>query len=295
MSEKKGIELSPAARMTSLKAALEQNREAITAVSRYVDPKRLAKVALVAASKNPTLLACTPASIVRSVIQAAELGLDPSGSFGGCHLVPFRNKTGQYESQLIVDYRGLIDIAYRTGAVKYIEARVVYEDETFEVEYGARPRLLHVPNLKAETARKILCFYAVAHVADSEFPLIEVMTKGQVDGIRNRSRAGQSGPWQTDYEQMGRKTVIKRIFNYIPRRPAELARAIETDNENEFGASGLTVTALEDVPSVEVVVEPKGEDAPAPQTKGSHEMRQEVEDAKQKIAGLFPTDGYERG
>jgi len=243
---------------------------------KHLTPERLIRVACAAASRAPLLLKCTPASILRAVMEAAQLGLDPSGSLGSAYLVPYQNKkNGTYEVQLIVGYRGLIDLARRSGEIASIEAHVVHAKERFKIAYGLNPVLEHEPLLEDDPGGMV-AVYAVARLRDGTTQS-EVMTKHQIDGIRARSRAGQSGPWVTDYEEMARKTVVKRLCKYLPLS-VELEQALEADNIGEAGERTVI-----DIPGLE------GE-APAHDSRTS-EVAKRIANRRQKsteTAGADP-------
>ncbi len=234
---------TPTERMATLKDALDKARPSLAMVlPKHLTPERLIKIALVAASRNPVLLQCSQTSILQAVMQAAELGLEPSGVLGSAYLVPFRNrKTGQYEATLIPGYRGLIELALRSESVLRIEARVVRDGDTFELCYGTEPSLIHKPDF-LESDGGMIGVYAVAYLKEGP-PQVEYMTKGQVDAIRVRSRSANEGPWVSDYEEMARKTVVRRLCKYLPAS-AGLNRALEAESEAE---AGLPPTAVEEV------------------------------------------------
>jgi len=222
--------------MTNLKQAIERAMPSINAVAaKHLRPERLLKVAVGAASRNPLLLQCTPATVVRSIVQSAELGLEAGSALGEAYLVPFRNgKTNTWECQLIPGYRGLIALARRSGQIAQLEARVVYEHDTFDVAYGLEPVLIHKPKLDGERG-KLSFVYAVAHFVGGGTQW-EVMTRGEIEAIRMRSMAGRNnnGPWGTDYEEMSRKTVVKRLVKYLPLS-VEMAQAVQIDNAADAG------------------------------------------------------------
>ena len=199
----------------TLSAMLEARKDfLISVLPASISPSRLIKVSLLARSRNPLLLQCTHESLLKAILQSAELGLEPTGA-GGVHLVPFKNnKTGNYEVTVIPDYRGLMELARRSGAVAAIEARSIHEKDEYDVQFGSEPILKHRPNLKEESA--MIAVYSVAVLVNG-IKQIEVMTKDAIDRIRSRSRAAQSGPWVTDYEAMAKKTVIKQLCKYLPR------------------------------------------------------------------------------
>lgn len=220
-------------RMDSLRSLFDKARPAIADVlPRHLTPDRLIRVTLAAVSRTPLLLQCTPQSILQGVMVASQLGLEPTGVLGSAYLVPYKNnKTGNYEAQLIPGYRGLIDLARRSGQIVSIESHVVYENDKFTYKQGLAPTLDHEPTMGEPG--KMIAVYAVAHLTGggSQF---EVMTKAEVDKIRSRSRAGQSGPWVSDYDEMARKTVIRRLAKYLPVS-VEFATGLQLQADAEAG------------------------------------------------------------
>ncbi len=218
---------------------LERNEAAIRArLPKHIDADRMLKVALSALSKNPELLECTPQSVGMSVLQASELGLEPNGVLGEAYLVPFNNrKTGKKECQFIPGYRGLISLARRSGQIISIEARVVYENDSFECHFGLDPVLKHTPNWDAEETGAVKFVYAVAKIQGGGVQY-EVMSRAQIDRIRSRSKGANSSysPWNTDYDEMARKTVVRRLCKYLPVS-VEMARALDLQAKAEIGES----------------------------------------------------------
>ena len=195
-----------------------------------MQPDRIIKVALLARSRNEKLLQCTAESLLKSVMLCAEMGLEPSGSVGGVWLVPYWNgKAACWEAQAIPDYRGLIDVARRSGVVATIEPHIVYANERFEAVFGLEPKLEHRP-LMSGPRGEMLGVYAVARLKEGAVQS-ELMTKEEVDKIRARSKAKDSGPWVTDYEAMAKKTVIKQLCKYLPRS-RELTAALQADEDD---------------------------------------------------------------
>ncbi len=217
-----------AKRQDSLKTLLDRARPSLAAVlPKHLNPDKLIKVALVATSRTPALLQCTPTSVLQAVMTASQLGLEPGGVLGSAYLVPYKS-----ECQLVIGYRGLIDLARRSGKIASVEAHVVYANDKFTIRHGLTPALEHEPNLAGEPG-DVVAAYAIARLHDGSTQ-VEVMTRKQLDAIRTRSRAGNSGPWATDTDEMYRKTVVKRLCKYLPLS-VELASAIEADNRAESG------------------------------------------------------------
>lgn len=197
-----------------------------------MDAARFARVSLLAISKNPDILECDRASIVMAIIEAAEVGLEPTGGVGGAHLVPFREKGGgPKHAQLIYDYRGVQHLI-RLGGGGEVKTVLVYKGDHFVVHEGTQPRIDHEPAYQTTNPVDIEYVYAWPLDHPDKF---EVMTKAQVDGIRARAKSPNNGPWVTDYGAMGRKTVLKRISAWLPLKP-EIRAALERDTEREIAA-----------------------------------------------------------
>jgi recombination protein RecT len=213
---------------------------------------RFIAVALQAITRSPRLLQCTPASIIKALRDAAELGLEPSGLMGSAYLVPYRNrKSNTYEAQLIAGYRGLIDLARRSGEVKTIEAHVVRERDEFVFEFGTTAYLRHVPYLNVGDldendqpidAGNFVAAYAFARLTSGEVQF-EVMDVPQIEQIRRRSKAADDGPWVTDWAEMARKTPTRRLLKYLPLSAVALTRALELEDAAEGDAIAVTAVA----------------------------------------------------
>lgn len=220
----------------TFKGMLEKAKDSIAAVlPKHLTPERIMKIATVAVSRTPALMECTPASIVQSVVISSQLGLEAGGPLGHAYLVPYRNnKTGKMEAQFIPGYRGLIDLARRSGQVLSIEAHCVYEKDEWEyANTHEGTKLRHVPFWDGDRGvlRRV---YAIARLKETPVPQIEVMSKSDVDKIRAKSKAKDSGPWVTDYDEMARKTVVRRIVKYLPMS-VELTSALTIEERAESG------------------------------------------------------------
>jgi recombination protein RecT len=247
--------------LDKLKNLFEAARPSMLAViPKHLTPERLIKVALVAVSKTPALMAADPMTVVQSVMTAAQLGLDPAGVLGSAYLVPFRNrKTGNAECQLIVGYRGLIDLARRSGQIDSIEARPVFENDAFEVSFGTDTYIKHRPCLDGDPGA-LRFVYAVARLKDTALPVVELMTRAQIEKIRRRSKSGDDGPWVNDYEEMARKTVVRRISKYLPLS-TELATALELSGVADDRGTGDIMALpmnLSPTPAASVTLEAAG-------------------------------------
>lgn len=214
-----------------LRAVLEAKRDAMAAVATaHLTPDKLIKIVGVAMSRDPKLMECTPMSILNACMTLAELGLAPS-TLGSAYLIPFENtKTGNCEAQLIIGYRGLVELARRSGSISTIQAEVVREGDVWELEYGLTPKLRHIP-LAGPDAR-ILHVYALVRFKDGSYQ-VTAMTEEEVQAVRRRSRAWKSGPWVTDFAEMAKKTVLRRICKLLPLTP-EVEQQVALVDRTEF-------------------------------------------------------------
>ena len=215
-----------------LRALLQKSLPRLNEIaSTVLKPERLIRAVLGAASRTPELLECTPASIMQCVMISAQLGLEPNTPLGHFYLVPFKNrKTGKKEATPIIGYRGLVDLARRGGQVATIEAHIVHENDPHEVKFGRELKLWHTPCLKGD-AGKPLFGYAVATMKDGAVQA-EVMTWAEIMKIRDRSKARENGPWVTDPEEMGKKTVFRRLSKWLPLS-TEFSDALSAEEDEE--------------------------------------------------------------
>lgn len=189
---------------------------------RHMSGERLYQLALSAVNTTPKLAECDPATVLSCVMKCSALGLEPSAvdGLGRAYILPYRNKdkrTGGWrmEATFILGYKGMLDLARRSGKVRDISARAVYEGDEFEFSFGLDERLSHRPGSGERRPETLTHVYCICHFADGGH-YMDVMTKTEVDAVRKRSKAADSGPWVTDYEAMAKKTVIRRAFPYLP-------------------------------------------------------------------------------
>jgi len=224
------------------------------------------RVALTTLRENKKLLACSRPSLLGSMMHAAQLGLDVGGALGLAYLIPYGR-----EAKLVIGYKGLVELAYRSGRVENIEARVVNSKDDFALALGTSPSITHIPNLKQKG--ELVGVYAVAHMKGGGLHF-EHMTKQQIDAIRNRSKAKSDGPWVTDYEEMAKKTVVRRLVKLLPLS-VEVSKAVALDEAAEAGLPQATIDLPEedynvqedgdrDTPPTSPSEGAEGEDTPPP-------------------------------
>lgn len=200
-----------------------------------ISPERFVGMTVQAIARQPKLLRCTRESVLLAVLSVAEMGLAPTGAYGGAWLVPYGD-----QCKYIIDWRGFLKLAYRSGILKDAYAKVVYEADEFRVIEGTNPQIIHEPNLDADRGN-IAWYYAVAHLRNGGH-VQHVMSAAEVEAIRDRQPRWESGPWGTDGPEMGRKTVIRNLFKYIPEAMTpELAQALEQEDAmDRVGPTNVT-------------------------------------------------------
>lgn len=222
ITEKKN-EVSPVKAMGDLLKRMHTQIE--KALPSVITPERFTRIALTAYSRNEKLQECTAESFLGSMMQAAQLGVEPNTPLGQAYLIPYRNK-GVMEVQFQLGYRGMIDLAYRSGEVQNIQAHEVYENDTFEYELGLEPKLRHIPALKDRG--NVILYYAVFKLTNGGVGF-EVMSKEDVEAFaKKKSKTYGTGPWQSDFDAMAKKTLVKRLLKFAPLK-SDFVRAVTAD------------------------------------------------------------------
>lgn len=216
-----------AANMKSLKSILPS----------HLTPERVCRVSLTTVSRTPGLLKCTPQSLLMAIMAASSLGLEPDMR-GLAYLVPYGNKCN-----LVIGYKGMLELAYRSGSVKRIFAEVVGENDVFDAEFGLEPRLVHKPCLTSRG--QIVAAYAIATMKDDGKQFC-VMLKEDIDACMRAGAPG--GPWQTWPTEMAKKSVIKRLLKLLPTANDSLQKAISLDDQ----ADASVKQSLADVIDIEL-------------------------------------------
>ncbi len=211
------------------------------ALPSVITPERFTRMVLSAISVNPKLAQCTPSSFLGAMMSAAQLGLEPNTPLGQAYLIPYKNR-GVDEVQFQLGYKGLIDLAYRSGEVELVQAHIVYENDEFTLEYGLEPKLVHKP---ADRDRgEPIKVYAMFKTKSGGYGF-DVMSMDEVRRHAERySQAYKSGfsPWKSNFEEMAKKTVLKRVLKYAPLK-SDFVRAVVQDEsiKNEISEDMYSV------------------------------------------------------
>ena len=228
--------------------APETLKEIKDALPEHITPEKMARVFLTACTTTPKLLDCEPASLMKAVVEASSLGLLPDNVLGAGYILPYGPN-----AKFIPGFRGLMDLARRSGKVAGIQARIIYEGDDFYYEYGSDTKLKHIPaQMAGDEPGAPVGAYASATLIDTGEVVFEVMWEEDIEAIRKRSPAGRSGPWVTDKLEMWRKTPLRRLMKYLPLSP-EIQSAVASAEYAEAGVLGKLVEVKVDKETGEVI------------------------------------------
>lgn len=217
-----------------VRALLEANRQQIAmALPKHITADRMLRVAMTAVQRTPKLLDCTRESLFGAIVQAAQLGLEPDGITGRAYLIPYWNGSKKVsEAQFMPGYKGLLELARRSREISTIEARVVHANDRFAYQFGLNQKLEHTPVQSGE-AGETTHVYVIARLKDGGAQF-DVMTREDIEKIRKSSQASGSGPWVTHWDEMAKKTVLRRVCKLLPSS-VELQQAVALDEAVEAG------------------------------------------------------------
>jgi len=223
-------ELTP---MDAMRVTLTRMQpEFAAALPPQIPVEKFIRTTLTAVQMNPDLLGADRRSLLGSCMKAAQDGLLLDGREAAP--VIFNTKEGK-KVQYMPMIGGILKKMRNSGEIASIGAHVVYENDHFAYELGDDEKIVHKPSLGTDRGKPIAC-YAIAKTKDGAI-YREVMSVADVEKVRAASKAGKFGPWVDWWDEMARKTVIRRIAKRLPSS-ADLDQVLASDNE----ASGFVQT-----------------------------------------------------
>lgn len=194
----------------SVEAMMPAIKQALPSV---ITPERFSRIVLSALSNNPQLAATTQKSFLGAMMTCAQLGIEPNTPLGLGYLIPYYNK-GTLECQFQLGYKGLIQLAYRSGQISTISAHTVYSNDKFEFTLGLEPTLVHVPCMGGDRGAPV-AYYATYKTKDLGYGF-EVMSVADAQAHRAKFSKAKFSPWDNNFDEMAKKTVLKRALKYAP-------------------------------------------------------------------------------
>lgn len=253
-----------------MKQLLEKSWPRIAAVMpQEMSEKRLYQMYVSTINREPQLASCSVESVLSCFMRCTSLGLEPSNvdGLGRAYILPYGNKnyrTGQKEATLIIGYKGMLDLARRSGQIRDISARAVHEGDEFAYSYGLNEDIRHVPCAKPG---KLTHVYMIANFKDGGH-YFQVMNADEIEAAAKRSPSyGKAvSPWKSDYEAMAKKTVIRRAFPYLPVSVEARDAAASDDQTPDYSDvfRPLPTVTADDSPVDVSVDEPEEPEQPQP-------------------------------
>lgn len=195
--------------------------------------ERFTEAVRYALASEPSLLKCTQESVVLAVMRAARTGLNPDKEMAA--IVKFGD-----EAVFVPMYKGLIALAKASGLVRDMRAVAVYERDTFEVD-EANDEVVHkrfVPRTAKDVRGPLIATYCRTILADGT-RRYTVLTLPDIERAKAKSRAGNTGPWGTDFDEMAKKAAIKADAKTLGVAPGDtfvaLREALAADHAAETG------------------------------------------------------------
>lgn len=205
---------------------IEANKDKIASMlPSIVSPKRFTQIVLTTINDNPALLACGMNSLISAIAKMSQIGLDP-GPLGHVYIVPFKGR-----AQVIIGYKGYVQLLINSGLVSYVDAQPVYKGDYFKYQYGSTAFIDHIPNPdNADFSDKnIDFFYAIVKFKDGG-SFFKVLSTKQVMAVRDefsKASTSQDSPWSKHFVAMGCKTVLRKCMAYLP---------VSIENNNLYNA-----------------------------------------------------------
>jgi len=190
------------------------------ALPKHVSPERFVRVMMTAVQTTPALLNADRRTLFASAMKASQMGLLPDGREGA--IVTFKD-----QCQFMPMVAGVMKMVRNSGEISTWSVQAVYENDNFDFCLGDEEHITHKPALSGRG--KLIAVYSIVSMKDGEKSR-EVMSVEDVNGIRARSRSGNSGPWVTDFAEMAKKTVVRRHAKRLPLS-TDIDGAIREDDE----------------------------------------------------------------
>jgi recombination protein RecT len=188
-------------------------------------------------TNNPFLMKCDPNSVKDSIVNVALTGITLNPALKYAYLVP-RKVKGDLKCILDISYMGMIKILTDAGAVKNVDAGVIYSNDKYDFRRGSDPYFKHQPALSGRGEK--IGAYAIAFLRDGGFQF-EILGKEEIEKIRATSESYKNeegrkySPWETWEDEMWKKSALKRLFKLLPKTnfSDQLIAAISHDYDNE--------------------------------------------------------------
>lgn len=235
----------------SLVAFIEKHaRDFAQVLPKHLTAERMTRLAISVVRRTPGMEKVTIASFAQCIMACSTLGLEPNTPLGHAYLIPrWNGRAKAQECTLIVGYKGLIDLMYRSSYVSSVKADPVFEGDFFQYEKGLDPILKHRPTGE-ENPEKLSHVYTIVRWREGGDPIWDVLNRQQI--LQRRDRGGydpnKMSPWKTDFIAMAQKTGVRTIARWAPTSTerTQLQAAVAYEDAAERGQLGQAISSLGD-------------------------------------------------
>ena len=191
-------------------------------------------------------------ALLGAAMTCAQLGLDPTPAIGHAYIIPFKGAP-----TFVLGYKGAVWLAADNGV--HLKSHVICENDSYDVRLGTEGRIEHrLPPFGVDRGRP-LAYYCVATFADGAPPMFDVMTVDEIERIRQASPGKNSPAWSQHFDEMAKKTVLKRLAKSIPLG-VKAAEALAHDGQTRVDAAPGALDAAPEFTDVTDVDRPDGVD-----------------------------------
>jgi recombination protein RecT len=252
MEAVKRLTESQKALITLQELLLRHKDQIAMALPRHMSADRMLRVAITAAAATPALLKCDARSVAGCIVQASLLGLEPSTVLGEAYLIPYEKTC-----KLVLGWKGLLKLVRNSGELLLVNAQEVRDKDAFEFEDGLDPFLRHKRAPGGPEERGPVVSYWAGAVLRGGGKQFVVMTRQEVEAhAKKYSKAFGSGPWKNEFDEMAKKTCLRKLCKYLPAS-VESQVACALDEQEEAGIP------QQFVPEVPLELQPAPEEAAA--------------------------------
>ena len=262
------------------------------ALQNNVKADHFLRVAITAMQQNPAILDCTERSIHLQLMRAAELSLMCDGMLGQAYLVPFNNKkAGNKQCELILGYKGLRELALRTGRYTDIFAQVVYDGDPFKIQLGTNrfidhePQEIAVEDYDPKNPPKKRGCYAVARHADGSY-IFRFWFAYKIEAHKkqySKSWERKDSIWQTNPEIAYEKTMIRKLCNSL-QLGVKAERVLAREDRME---AGLDVTPIDRDLAIDITSGPEHGGNGKGDKKGVEGLTEDLKKEQEEKSGEF--------
>jgi recombination protein RecT len=209
----------------------KRNLEAMLHTRENVE--RFVQIALGTVRRNQKLSTCHMPSVFDCLLKLNQIGLEPDGYHA--HLIPFKNnKTDRMEAQLIIDYKGLVEVIRRDPKVAVVKGNVIYGKDYFVYKEGSNRVFEHTPSYQPPSEdNPIVAAYSFIKFKDGDWE-VDILPTWKIERARQASRAKDAGPWIEHYDEMAIKTALRHHSKTVPLLPKQREAVQADDDQFEY-------------------------------------------------------------